>query len=81
MPAGSKAGATSTRWIPTTSRQAWVDRGELRALCDQRYSYDSAFYPVTQRAGAKSPLVGRFRSAVLRARPTVGSQKPVAASM
>ena len=55
-------------YLPAHYDRAWVDRGELRALRDQRYSYDSAFYPVTQRAGAKSPLVGRFRSAVLRAR-------------
>ena len=67
-------------YLPMHYAQAWVTRGELRALRDERYSYDSAFYVVTQRGGGESPLVGRFRLAVLGTRPTIKARQAVAAS-
>ena len=63
-------------YLPAHYAQAWVDRGELRALRDERYGYDSAFYLVTQRGDADNPPINRFCSAILAARP----RAPVAAS-
>jgi DNA-binding transcriptional LysR family regulator len=64
-------------YLPAHYAQAWVDRGELRALRDEHYAYNSAFYLVTQRGGAESPLIQRFVAAILDARRT----EPAAASL
>jgi LysR family transcriptional regulator, transcriptional activator for bauABCD operon len=64
-------------YLPAHYAQPWVDRGELRALRDEHYAYDSAFYLVTQRGGAESPLIQRFVAAILDTRRT----EPAAASL
>jgi LysR family transcriptional regulator, transcriptional activator for bauABCD operon len=63
-------------YLPAHYAQAWVERGELRALRDEHYAYHSAFYLVTQRGGAESPLLERFVAAILAARRA----EPAAAS-
>jgi LysR family transcriptional regulator, transcriptional activator for bauABCD operon len=60
-------------YLPAHYAQAWVDRGELRALCDERYAYDSAFYLVTQRGATESPLIQRFVAAILDTRTAPAS--------
>jgi DNA-binding transcriptional LysR family regulator len=67
-------------YLPAHYAKAWVDTGELRALKDAHYSYNSTFYVVTQRGGAENPLVNRFRAAVLAAGPLARSQAGAAAS-
>jgi DNA-binding transcriptional LysR family regulator len=67
-------------YLPAHYAQAWVERGELRALRDEYYAYNSAFYLVTQRGGAESPLIQRFVAAILSARRTARLPEPAAAS-
>jgi DNA-binding transcriptional LysR family regulator len=50
-------------YLPAHYACPWVERGELRCLRDQRFSYDSAFYAVSQ-AGTENPLVRRFLAVV-----------------
>jgi LysR family transcriptional regulator, transcriptional activator for bauABCD operon len=68
-------------YLPAHYAQAWVERGELRALRDEHYAYNSAFYLVTQRGGAESPLIQRFVAAILDARGTARLPEPAAASV
>jgi DNA-binding transcriptional LysR family regulator len=68
-------------YLPAHYAQAWVERGELRALRDEQYSYPSAFYVVTQRSGAENPLVNRFRRLILARSPMSRSRAPLAASI
>jgi LysR family transcriptional regulator, transcriptional activator for bauABCD operon len=68
-------------YLPAHYAKAWVDRGDLRALRDGHYSYDSAFYLVTQRGGGENPLVRRFRSVVLGTRSSAPVEAPTAASI
>jgi DNA-binding transcriptional LysR family regulator len=65
-------------YLPAHYAQAWVDRGELRALRDEHYAYNSAFYLVTQHGGAESPLIQRFVAAILDARRTARLPAPAA---
>lgn len=68
-------------YLPAHYAEAWVARGELRALRDERYSYLSAFYLVTQRGGAENPLVRRFRSVLVGGRsPTARPRDQIACS-
>ena len=67
-------------YLPAHYAQAWVERGELRALRDEHYAYDSAFYLVTQRGSAESPLVQRFVAAILDARGAAPQPESAAAS-
>jgi LysR family transcriptional regulator, transcriptional activator for bauABCD operon len=67
-------------YLPAHYADAWVERGELRALRDEHYAYNSAFYLVTQR-GAESPLIQRFVATILDTRRTDQLPEPVAASV
>jgi DNA-binding transcriptional LysR family regulator len=55
-------------YLPAHYAEAWVEQGALRALRDGHYSYDSAFYLVSQRGGAENPLIQRFATAIEAAR-------------
>jgi DNA-binding transcriptional LysR family regulator len=46
-------------YLPAHYARPWVERRELRCLHDERFSYDSLFYAVSQR-GTENPLVRRF---------------------
>jgi DNA-binding transcriptional LysR family regulator len=65
-------------YLPAHYAQAWVEQGALRALRDVHYSYDSAFYLVSQRGGAENPLIQRFAAVIEAARPQAA---PAAASV
>jgi len=67
-------------YLPAHYAQAWVEGGELRALRDADYGYDSAFYLVIQRGGVESPLIQRFSAALLALRDAARARPPVAAS-
>lgn len=67
-------------YLPAHYAQEWVARGELRALCDERYSYDSPFYLVTQRGGLENPLINRFRRLILARSPLARRREAAAAS-
>lgn len=67
-------------YLPAHYAEAWLERGELRALKDAHYSYNSTFYVVTQRGGAENPLVNRFRAVVLAASPLARPQAGAAVS-
>ncbi len=47
-------------YLPAHFAAAWVERGELRCLCDKTLSYDSTFYAVSQRSTSENPLARRF---------------------
>lgn len=47
-------------YLPAHYAQSWVDRGELRALRDEQFSYNSTFFAVSQAGGSENPLVRRF---------------------
>lgn len=64
-------------YLPAHYAKAWVERGDLRALRDGHYSYDSAFYLVSQRGGAENPLVRRFREVVLETKSATPAPEPV----
>ena len=49
-------------YLPAHYAESWVERGELRCLCDSMFSYDSTFYAVAQRSATENPLVRRFLS-------------------
>jgi DNA-binding transcriptional LysR family regulator len=67
-------------YLPAHYAQGWVERDELRALRDEHYAYNSAFYLVTQR-GAESPLIQRFAAVLLGTRGTARLPEPAAASL
>jgi DNA-binding transcriptional LysR family regulator len=68
-------------YLPAHYAQAWVERGELRALRDEHYGYNSAFYLVTQRGGAETLLIQRFVAVILGTRRTARLPDPAAASL
>jgi LysR family transcriptional regulator, transcriptional activator for bauABCD operon len=68
-------------YLPAHYAQAWVEKGELRALRDEHYGYKSAFYLVTQRGGAATPLIQRFADVILDTRRTARLPEPAAASL
>jgi LysR family transcriptional regulator, transcriptional activator for bauABCD operon len=47
-------------YLPAHYAQAWVARRELRCLGDEDFSYDSAFFAVSQPSSSENPLVRRF---------------------
>lgn len=55
-------------YLPAHYANAWVIEGDLRAIQDERRSYDSTFFLVTQRGGDENPLVRHFTTAVLQTR-------------
>ncbi len=65
-------------YLPAHYAEAWVLRGELRAIQNERRSYDSTFYFVTQRGSIEDPLIRDLHSALLRStsqsEPTAGLQ-------
>ena len=67
-------------YLPAHYAEAWVERGELRALKDAHYSYRSTFYVVTQRGGGENPLVARFRAVIFAASPQARRQGGVGVS-
>jgi DNA-binding transcriptional LysR family regulator len=67
-------------YLPAHYAQAWVDQGDLRALRDAHYSYNSAFYLVIQRGGAENPLIQRFNAALLADRRAARLERPAAIS-
>lgn len=67
-------------YLPAHFARAWVERGELRALRDADYGYDSAFYLVVQRGGIDSPLIQRFNATLLALREEVRARRPAAVS-
>jgi DNA-binding transcriptional LysR family regulator len=68
-------------YLPAHYAHAWVERGELRALRDEHYAYDSAFYLVTQRGSAESPLIQRFADVILDTRRAGRLPESAAASL
>jgi DNA-binding transcriptional LysR family regulator len=68
-------------YLPAHYAQAWVEKGELRALRDEHYGYNSAFYLVTQRGDAESPLIQRFAAVILGTRRTERLPESAAASL
>lgn len=46
-------------YLPAHYAQPWVERGELRRLCDDKFGYESTFYAVSQK-NAENPLLRRF---------------------
>ena len=66
-------------YLPAHYAEDWVARGSLRALSDDRYSYDSTFFLVTQRGGSENLLVKRFCSIVLDDAPMVRQRQAVVA--
>jgi DNA-binding transcriptional LysR family regulator len=56
-------------YLPAHYARTWVEQGALRALRDGHYSYNSAFYLVSQRGGAENPLIQRFAAVIQAARP------------
>jgi DNA-binding transcriptional LysR family regulator len=65
-------------YLPAHYARAWVERGELRALRDEHYSYNSAFYLVTQRGGGETLLIQRFAAVILGTRRTARLPEPAA---
>ncbi|HTN97254.1 MAG TPA: substrate-binding domain-containing protein, partial [Nordella sp.] len=47
-------------YLPSHYATPWVERGELRRLCDSKFGYESTFYAVSQRSTAENPLLRRF---------------------
>ena len=52
-------------YLPAHYAASWVERGELRCLCDDTLSYDSTFYAVSQKSTAENPLVRRFLASLI----------------
>jgi DNA-binding transcriptional LysR family regulator len=46
-------------YLPAHYALPWVERGELRRLCDDKFGYESTFYAVSQK-NAENPLLRRF---------------------
>jgi LysR family transcriptional regulator, transcriptional activator for bauABCD operon len=47
-------------YLPAHYAASWVERGELRCLCDKSLSYDSSFYAVSQKNATENPLLRRL---------------------
>lgn len=47
-------------YLPAHYARLWVEKGELRRLCDDKFGYESTFYAVSQRSATEKPLLRRF---------------------
>ena len=55
-------------YLPAHYATLWVERGELRCLCDDKFGYDSTFYAVSQRSATENPLLRRFLASFVETR-------------